>query len=232
MSVHIVKGMALERTGPILLARILGYGGYPITQASVSTIKYEVGYRDTPAEKRTPLEELPSFPPVRTSDAAKSLNVADVIFDTLQRGATWVVTAAAPATAENTTLYVDPLPGNLPNGTTLSFPTGAAILTARAVAGARSLPATITGTITAGQRAIAGRSQAPAQSPWKVDDKGYNFAVALPASDLPAIPISQYPLPRYYVVSVELTPTVGDAIGWEYEIETYHRLYNKWQAAS
>lgn len=234
MSVTIIQGEALERTGVILLARILGAGGVPITQASLQTLTYEVGYTDTPPELRKPTQALAQdFVPIRTSASAKSITISASVFDVLQTGPTWLVVAAAPAVNAATVLYVDPLKGQLPAGTVLDFGTSTATLVSVAAKGARQLSVVVAGTITLGSKAVAGTPQTPPASHWKVDDIGYNFRLELSAEELAAIPVEQWPDPRYYVVSVEATPAsgAGEVFGWEYRIETSHRLYGKWSAA-
>lgn len=217
------------------MARIRGAGGYPITQASVSTCQYEVGYRGKPQEFRGPTEDATQITPVKTQ-AAKSLTVANVVYDTLQTGGIWRVTAAAPATSSSTTLYVDPTAAALPIGTVLLFPSGTATVVSLAPANSRALSVSVTGTIDAGDSAITETPQRPAQGPWKLDDVGYNWRFDLPADELPTFDLDDdlfpYPEPWWSVISIKLVPTTGPAIGWEYHVRTEHWLFGKWEAAS
>lgn len=232
MSVHTVTGMALEQTGLIVMARVVGHGGFPITAATISTIHYEVGYRDTPLEVRSPTDSATEAAPVRTSNEAVEITpVSSVVYDSLQKGPSSVVTAAAPANADSTFLYVWPLTADLPKGKLLTFPAGAATLTKTARVGDFKLTAIVTGTIDAAQRSTTGVPVKPPQSPWQVDDLGYNFLYKLPAAQLAAIPIALYPAPRYYIATFKFTPTVGDPFGIRYQIETHHWEYGKWGAA-
>lgn len=228
MSNTLITGFGVERSGLILMARILGAGGVPITQASVSALTYEYGYVDTPEEKRKPTQSSDQFTPQRLSAEAIALTIADVIYDTLQTGPKWAVTAAAPLSAGVGTMYVDPTLGLIPANTTLQFPTSAVTVTAAAAKGSRSLTVSATGNVSLGQKATANVPGVPSTSPWKVDDEGYNFLFELPWSALEEIPVDTYPDPRFYVVSIELTPTSGQKFGWEYRIETAHRLHGKW----
>lgn len=232
MSVTIIQGQALERTGVILMARILGNGGVPITQASLTSLEYEVGYTDTPPEFRRPTQSTtPAFQPIRTSAEGVTITIGTSVYDTLQTGPTWLVTAAAPAINAATVLYVDPLAGQLPLGTVLDFGGGSsARLTSVGLVGARQLSVVVTGAIAVGEKAVAGTPQTPPASPWKVDDVGYNFRLDLAASSLGLINNSQWPEPRYNVVSVEATPVTGQVFGWEYQIETLHRQFGKWSS--
>lgn len=231
MSISLIQGTALEATGVLLMARILGDGGFPITQASLSSLTYEVGYKPKPAGRFSPAETGSTFTPVRTQGTT-SLTITDVIFDTLQTGPELIVTAASPATSENTTLYVDPLEATIPAGTLLTFLTGTANVTSKASTGSRSLTCIVSGTITEGESAGTGILKYPPQ--WRMDAKGYNFLFQLPASALPQIPLddtySPFPKPRFYVVSIKATPDVGEVFGWEYQIETDHWLFGKWGA--
>ena len=65
---HAITGSGPARSGVTLLARILGNNGNPVTQASVSSINYQV----------TNLS-------AGTTGTATALTVADVIFDSLQQ---------------------------------------------------------------------------------------------------------------------------------------------------
>ncbi len=71
------KGVAVEDGGATLLARIVGNDAANVTQASVSSITYQVFKRGA------------------TTDiaAASPLTVSAVIFDTLQTGDEWTVDA-------------------------------------------------------------------------------------------------------------------------------------------
>lgn len=228
MSERIIRGMALERTGVTLMARILGHGGYPITKASLASMSYEVGYRPRPIESIAPHESADEFLPTKTKDAT-AIDIETTVFDTLQTSSNWIVTAASPANTNSTSLYVEPLAAPLPKGAVLNFPVGTVTLKVAAQKAQRQLSATIVGSVAAGDRAVAEFAQKPPFSPWKVDDAGYNFLLSLPASDLGPIPIETFPQPRYYVVSIKAVPVSGEVFGWEYEIETHHWLYGKWK---
>lgn len=67
-----VKQIAYKESGLIMMARIVGYDDEPITQATINTITLTV------------VDE-------KTGEAADavSLDVEDVIYDTLQTGAPW-----------------------------------------------------------------------------------------------------------------------------------------------
>ena len=72
-----IKGVAIEDGGATLLARIVGNDAVNITQASISTITYDV-YRQSDANNTDIQQNSP-------------LTVASVIFDTLQVDAVWTV---------------------------------------------------------------------------------------------------------------------------------------------
>jgi len=62
---------------------------------------------------------------------------------------------------------------------------------------------------------------------WNVDDTGYNFAAAMPASTLESIPKGEYPTPRRYSVPIRITPVVGEVQAVEAVVESHHFLFGK-----
>lgn len=99
MAANVITGVVYEQSGATLMARILGHSGATVTQASLSSISYEV-WQIYPAAAYVankfqiiPPAELPtssSTPPVKRV-AATSLTPADVIYDALQVDSKWTV---------------------------------------------------------------------------------------------------------------------------------------------
>lgn len=67
-----LRGVAYKDSGVILMARVVGYEGQPINQASIASITLTVVDEKT-GEAQDPI----------------TLDVSDVVFDTLQTGAPW-----------------------------------------------------------------------------------------------------------------------------------------------
>lgn len=63
--------------------------------------------------------------------------------------------------------------------------------------------------------------------PWTVDDTGYNFAAAMPASTLEAIPKGEYPVARRYQIAIEITPVVGELQPVEVIVSSEHFMFGK-----
>jgi len=83
MGVAVVTGQAVvNRSGVTLLARIVGNGGMPITQASLSTIQYAL--TDFGSGSPTPGSPGPANP-APTTGALASLTISSVVFDSLQQ---------------------------------------------------------------------------------------------------------------------------------------------------
>lgn len=93
MAARITKGIVFEGGSFVLLARILGADGEPVTQASLTDIDYEVWSIPVPLEEQrgdwtTKFVDV-SVPAKEVAETA--MTVASVIFDTLQTDDRWTV---------------------------------------------------------------------------------------------------------------------------------------------
>lgn len=88
MSAEVFDGVIFERAGSSYMARINGGDNLPVTQASITSIAYEVWQIGPDPE---PPEFAEPMTPIKVKHG--TLNVADVIFDALQTDSRWTVDA-------------------------------------------------------------------------------------------------------------------------------------------
>ena len=77
---HDIPGMVFKNGSAVLLARIVGAAGEPVTQADISAICYTISVLDE--------NDINAETPV-TGHVAQSLDVGESIFDTLVRDNLW-----------------------------------------------------------------------------------------------------------------------------------------------
>lgn len=90
MSLITVTGDVNEGSGFTVLGRIVGYSGAAVTQATISSIAYQISY--IYPDPQPPDFEEPATPVILYGPTSLG-NVSDLIYDTLQTDSRWTIDA-------------------------------------------------------------------------------------------------------------------------------------------